>query len=167
MRLSHVAAALGHRFWQDPRLRSRVSAAMATGRPADRRAGAMIRETKAWLRALWLDDDLCGFADRLANGMDGGEGPRTSTLLRVLPGHRRVLSAAENDQLFDWLDRVTPAPFRDGGPRHLAYMACALVHGPQWPSDPQYPRLAAAVASGAEPARLAADIRRIYLEADG
>lgn len=52
-----------------------------------------------------------------------------------------------------------------GGPGQLVYVACALVHGLQWLSDPQYRRLAEAVHSEGDPTQLAARITAIYVEA--
>lgn len=164
-RLCHVTASLGHRFWQDPRFRGYVTASTAPEIPVGRRATTMMGKTKGWLQGLWSGASLQAFSDRLAELVAGGYGPEPHNLHDVLPGHWQMFKGADNDRFLDWLAQSAPEPVRDAGPRQLAYSACALAHGPQWLSDPQYPRLAEAVRSEFDPAHLAAQIIDIYSKA--
>lgn len=161
-RLCHVAASLGHRFWQDPRFQGYVAASTAPEIPAGRRATGMTRAAKVWLRGLWTGDSLQAFSRRLADLVAAGHSPEARNLYHVLPGHWQMFTAVDNERLLDWLVQSAPNLVRDAGPRQLAHTACALVHGPNWLSDPQYPRLAETVCSEIDPAHLAAQIVDIY-----
>ncbi len=164
-RLCHVATSLGHKFWQDPRFRGYVTASMSVDVPPGRRATALMGETKAWLRGLWAGDSLLAFSERLVELVGAGRRPEVNALQHLLPGHWQMFSTPDNERLLGWLSQTVPDNLRDEGPRQLVYTACALAHGTQWLSDPQYQRLAEAVRSEAAPARLAAQIRGIYAEA--
>lgn len=164
-RLCHVAASLGHRFWQDPRFQGYVSASTSPEIPPGRRATAMMGETKSWLRGLWAGDSLQAFSERLSEMIAAGHGPETQTLRYVLPGHWQLFHVADVDRLLGWLGQSTPELLQDTGPRQLAFTACALVHGPQWLSDPQYPRLANLIRMELDPAVLATELEGIYAEA--
>lgn len=164
-RFCYVAASLGHRFWQDPRFQGYVTGSMSPDVPRGRRASIMMSETKTWLRGLWAGDSLRAFSERLVELVGEARGPEAHTLRYLLPGHWQMFSAADNERLLAWLAQLAPEEVRDEGPRQLMYTACALVHGTRWLSDPQYPRLIAAIHTHRDPAALASTLKEIYAEA--
>lgn len=164
-RLCHVAASLGHRFWQDPRFRGYVAASTAPEIPTGRRAIALMTSTKGWLRALWAGDILLAFSKRLGQVIRAEKSSDAHTLQYVLPGHWQLFNVSDNDQLLAWLAETTPEDLRDSGPRQIAYTACALAHGAQWISDPQYPRLAQLIRTEMNSADLAEGLESLYAEA--
>lgn len=162
-RLCVIAASLGYRFWQDPRfVRLARQEMMTDARPPSRKAEALTRRTKAWLRQLWADDDIGRFGIRLAERIRRSAAAEPSNLRFILPGHWRVLSAADNERLISWLRDGTPHDLRNDDAQMLAYSACSLVHGFGWLNDPQLPNLARIVTENAERAVFADAIEAIY-----
>jgi len=164
-RLCHVAAALGSRFWQDPRFRGLVEAAMSPDIPPGRRATAMTGQAKTWLRGLWAADSPRAFSERLAERVRTGHGPQPHCLQDVVPGHWRMFSATDNDRLLAWLAHLAPDTSCVTAHQRLAHSACALVYGVQWLNDPQYPRLSQAVCLHSDPDTLAQTLIDIHAEA--
>lgn len=164
-RLCHVAAALGHRFWQDPRFRSYVAASMSENVQSGRRAQAMTKATKGWLKELWAGDTLEAFSERLGYLVTFGRGPDADAINYLLPSHSRMLATSDHDKLLTWLNQLSPQEVRSTSAQQLAFVACALAHGTQWLSDPQNLRLSEAVRSQSNPTKLAKVITLIYTEA--
>ena len=165
-RLCIVSVALGHRFWQDPRFQGYVAASLGnTSLHASRRAQAMVRSAKEWLRRLWTNDGMDGFARRLTTAIRQGARPDVTTIGHILPGHRRLFSAADNERLIGLVLERAPTALGHSAPQRLAHVSCALIHGVTWLDDPQYPRLRAAVLEANDAAALADDIATIYAEA--
>lgn len=165
-RLCVIAASLGYRFWQDPRfVRLARQEMMTDTNPPSRRAEALTRRTKAWLRQLWAGDDIGRFGIRLAERIRRGAAAEPSNLLFVLPGHWQVLSADDNERLISWLCDGAPHELRQDDTQMLAYVACSLVHGFGWLNDPQFPDLAKIVMKSAERVAFADAIEAIYQKA--
>ncbi len=167
LRLCIVAAALGHGYRQDPRFRAWVAATLGNAElPVTRRAEPMVRVTRHWLGKLWEDDGLEQFGARLAEHVRHGDDADLVTLHHILAGHWRLLDAADNQRLIDGLRLRASRQARSQTPaRRLTYVACALVHGPDWLDDPQLPRLQSALSEQTKPAALADAITALYKEA--
>lgn len=164
-RLCHVTAAWGHRFWQDPRFQGYVTASLSSQVPAGRRATVLTKKTKGWLRALWSEDSMTAFAERLATAITQHQDVDANNIARILPGHVRMFSAPDHERLLATLLQSAPENVNGTPSQRLAYVACALVHGWYWLNDPQYPRLADAVQTRSDPTDLATTITDLYAEA--
>lgn len=138
---------------------------MTDAKPPSRKAEALTLRTKEWLRQLWAGDDIGRFGIRLAERIRRGGAAEPSNLRFILPGHWRVLSAADNERLISWLRDGAPHELRHDDAQMLAYAACSLVHGFGWLGDPQLPDLAKIVTESAECAVFADAIEAIYQKA--
>lgn len=166
LRLCIVAAALGHRFWRDPRFRGQVRATLGNADlPVTRRTEPMVRTTRRWLGALWAQDDLRRFGVRLAEHIRRGDDADSGALHGILPGHWQVLNAANNQRFIDGLRTRAYRQVGQSPARRLTYVACALVHGIDWLDDPQLRHLQAALSARSEPSVLADAIAALYAEA--
>lgn len=154
---------LGHKFWRDPRYRGYITESLGNAELSRSRAVMMMTQnTQEWLGKLWANDNLAGFAERLTDDIRRDAELSAETLRHILPGHWAQFTAAQNGELLAWLIPTLPAVEIQS--QHLAYTACALVHGTGWLRDPQYVRLAQAIEQASTPQTLADGLAAIYGE---
>lgn len=151
LKLCYAALSLGHKFWLDPRFRGYIESTVANKRIVKtRRADAFVDRSKEWLNGLWAQDSVEAFAALLVKAVRDpltAASPLVFTLQGVLPGHWVQYSDSDNDRAISELlkDCERYDLSRDG--QCLAYVACALVFGFHWWSDPHYAAIAEVVRS--------------------
>jgi len=144
--LSCLAISLGHRFWQDPRFGYYVVSSIENrDMPRPQAVQSLVAQSTEWLGALWQDDTVQEFGERLCALILGGY-PATSVNLKyVLPGHALMFSQSDEDLLLRWLGPRLPQAQYDH--QRLSYICMALAFGTGWWKDPQYRNIAHAVSA--------------------
>ncbi|MFL4470126.1 hypothetical protein ACERZ8_09685 [Tateyamaria armeniaca] len=148
-----LSVSLGHRFWQDPRFGDYVATTVEDRSiPRAKAVAMLIEHGTTWLDALWTDDDIKDFGERLCTLILGHYSVNSETLRYVLPGHGPMFSAEDETRLLVWLGPRLPAcQFNH---QRLAYTCLALALGTEWWKDPQYRMLAHHVSAQTDPQQL-------------
>lgn len=148
-----LSVSLGHQFWQDPRFVSYVAATIQDRNvPRAKAVETLIGHGTEWLDALWADDTIQAFGERVCAFILSEYRITHETLHYVLPGHSDMFSQEDETRLLDWLRARLPDCAFDHQ-RH-AYMCLSLALGTAWWKDPQYRILAHHVSAQPEPQEL-------------
>lgn len=170
LKLCFAALTLGHRFWLDPRYRGYIEETVANKRIVKtRRADAFVDRSKEWLNGLWAQDSVVAFGARLVATMRNPQpaaSPLAVTLQGILPGHWAQYPDRDNDRAIAELLTHCERHGLDRDGQCLAYVACALVFGFSWWSDPHYATIAEGVRAAPSDTALAARLAPLLEVAD-
>jgi hypothetical protein len=156
-----VAVTLGHEFWLDPRFDAYLAASVGNAELMPAQATQrLIGFTGDWLSALWNNDTLAGFVERLCHYVRQDTEPDSATLRIILPGHWIQFDEDYHDRLTGWFLAGLP-PLQMPAQR-LACLSCALVHGTGWMRDPQYGLLLRIVMTAPNTAEMAHALSELY-----
>lgn len=136
-----LSVSLGHQFWQDPRFGDYVATTVENRDVPRAKAVADLMDHGAvWLDALWADDSINEFGERLCTLILRGYAVNSDTLRYALPGHAEMFTPDNETRLLVWLGpRLPECQYSH---QRLAYTCLAFALGVAWWRDPQYRMLA-------------------------
>lgn len=139
--LSCLSISLGHQFWQDPRFGDYVAGTIEKRTlPRPQAVAELMAHGTHWLEALWANDSINDFGERLCALITGGHSVTSETLKYVLPGHSAMFTPEDETRLLVWLGPRLPEV--QYSHQRIAYTSLALALGTAWWKDPQYRMLA-------------------------
>jgi hypothetical protein len=156
-----IAVTLGHEFWRDPRFDAYLAASVGNADLTPTQATQrLIGYAGDWLAALWTNDSLPAFAERLCHYVRHDTELTPSILRAVLPGHWALFDEEYHARLTGWL--LSSLPTLQMPAQRLASVSCALVHGTGWMHDPQYGVLLRMIVTAPNAAELAHALSEPY-----